>query len=232
MRFEKHEGKKKPLHVADQILKATQEGDIKPGDKLPPENELAELTGVSRASVREALAALRVAEILETRAGDGTYFKGFKNMEDIRTKLLETLSKNRRPLQLQEAREAFEIGIMKSATEKFGMEDEARMRRILNQMEEAAENNNYEKFIEYHKEFHMAIAKATENVVIEETVMGFTEIMDQRLWRDLEQQYYLPKKKEYLEESIEIHTRIFEALAKGDPDHSTKQMRQHFDRYS
>lgn len=232
MRFEKLRGKKKSVHVAEQIIKSARSGDIKPGDKLPSESELAEQTGVSRPSVREALAALRLTEIVKTRAGNGTYFMGLKDEENIRTRLLNTLEKNRHPLQLQEARAAFECGIIKSAVEKFNDEDRCSLEEILDQMTSAAEDEDYETFIEYHKKFHLAIAQATKNVVIEETVAGFKNIMDQRIWKDLERLYYLPEKKEYLEESVSIHSQIFKALKEKDSDGATFLMRRHFERYS
>lgn len=52
--FEKLEENNKPLHVANQLVKAIKAGNYKKGDKLPTEEELADRTGVSRASVREA----------------------------------------------------------------------------------------------------------------------------------------------------------------------------------
>lgn len=73
--FERLVSKKKSEHVVEQILEAIKSGRYGPGDKLPPEEEIAKLTGVSRPSVREALGALRLIGILETKVGDGTYVK-------------------------------------------------------------------------------------------------------------------------------------------------------------
>ena len=56
-------------HIQRMII----EGDLKPGDRLPPEHELADRLGVSRGSFREAVGALSHANILDVRRGDGTY---------------------------------------------------------------------------------------------------------------------------------------------------------------
>jgi GntR family transcriptional regulator, transcriptional repressor for pyruvate dehydrogenase complex len=56
-------------HIQRMII----EGELKPGDRLPPEHELADQLGVSCGSLREAVGALSHANILDVRRGDGTY---------------------------------------------------------------------------------------------------------------------------------------------------------------
>jgi len=68
--FETLVSKKKSEHVVEQILDAIKSGRYGPGDKLPPEDEIAEQTGVSRSSVREALESvpkLIVREVVQQR---------------------------------------------------------------------------------------------------------------------------------------------------------------------
>lgn len=52
--------------------------DLKPGDKLPSERELSERLNVGRSSVREALRALELLGLIETRRGEGTFMRDFK----------------------------------------------------------------------------------------------------------------------------------------------------------
>lgn len=54
MTFNKIQIKKKSTYIAEQIIEAVQKGIYKVGDKLPPEREIVQKTGVSRPSVREA----------------------------------------------------------------------------------------------------------------------------------------------------------------------------------
>ncbi|HZI44429.1 MAG TPA: GntR family transcriptional regulator, partial [Ilumatobacter sp.] len=57
----------------DNIRAMIRSGELGPGDRLPPENELAERLGVSRGSLREAVRALSQINVLDVRRGDGTY---------------------------------------------------------------------------------------------------------------------------------------------------------------
>ena len=63
--------------VTDRAITAIKQmvvdGELKPGDRLPPEKELSERIGVSRNSLREAVKALSVIRVLDVRQGDGTY---------------------------------------------------------------------------------------------------------------------------------------------------------------
>ena len=58
--------------ISAEILALLRQKELKPGDKLPPERELAEMLGVSRPSLREALRALSIMKVVEVRQGDGT----------------------------------------------------------------------------------------------------------------------------------------------------------------
>src|ERR687887_1393283 len=64
--------------IVQQIEGLLEKGDLKPGDQLPPERQLAEQFQVSRASVREALRTLELLGIVETRAGGGTFVRSAK----------------------------------------------------------------------------------------------------------------------------------------------------------
>lgn len=59
----------------DSIREMISSGELSPGDRLPPEGELAERLGVSRGSLREAVRALSQINVLDVRRGDGTYVK-------------------------------------------------------------------------------------------------------------------------------------------------------------
>ncbi|EKD34792.1 MAG: hypothetical protein ACD_75C02183G0001, partial [uncultured bacterium] len=65
--------KKKSSFIADQILRMINSGLYKAGSRLPSERTITEQMGVSRPSLREAISALQIVGILESRPGDGTY---------------------------------------------------------------------------------------------------------------------------------------------------------------
>src|SRR3954451_19952488 len=62
-----------PDQIASRLIALISERQLKAGDRLPPERELAALMGVSRSSLREALRALAMLGVMEMRQGDGTY---------------------------------------------------------------------------------------------------------------------------------------------------------------
>ena len=59
--------------VAGQVTDLVARGEFKPGDRLPPERDLAKLLGVSRPTVREAMIALEIAGLVEVRVGAGAF---------------------------------------------------------------------------------------------------------------------------------------------------------------
>ncbi len=231
VRFKRFHSESKPLHVVNQLLKAIKSGALVPGQRLPSEAELARMTGVSRSSVREALAALRLFGIVETRPGDGTYVKDArKDIERIRKELFGVLTRARDVLQLQEARAAFECGIMRLAAENLDEEDIKFLEEVIAGMRDAAEQANYERFLMLHKRFHLGIAKATKNVVVEQMAAKFFSLMEKDLWRKLEE-YLLPHGTAHLRESVAIHERILRALKDRDYILAGRRMEEHFERY-
>jgi len=64
------------VRVAERIADLINEGQVKPGDKLPSERDLAEMLKVSRPTVREAMIALEVSGVIEVRTGSGIYVAG------------------------------------------------------------------------------------------------------------------------------------------------------------
>jgi len=231
MSFERLAETNRPRHVVDQILSSIGDGTLGPGERLPSEVKLAELTGVGRTSVREALAALRLMGVVETKVGDGTYVRTVPDLDAIRGEISETIKKSEEVFQLQEARAAFECGIIRLAAERLGSKAIKSFETVLANMKQAAEASCYEDFVKHHKAFHLLIAKSTENAVIEETALSFLKIMEKEGWRDLERQYYLPGTDEFLKESVEIHSAIFDALRQQDEALATELMQKHFVRY-
>ena len=73
MPFQKIEAEKLSDAVVRQVEHLILHGILKPGERLPSERDLAEQLGVSRPSIREALAALQTAGLLEAKAGSGVY---------------------------------------------------------------------------------------------------------------------------------------------------------------
>jgi GntR family transcriptional repressor for pyruvate dehydrogenase complex len=112
MAFQKIATKRKSVRVAEQITEAIRKNVYNTGDRLPPERLIAEQMGVSRPSVREALSALQIAGVLESRAGDGTYVVSRADRQDAGILLLE---EEESPVEALEARRVIERAIAQAA---------------------------------------------------------------------------------------------------------------------
>ncbi|MFV0352526.1 MAG: FadR/GntR family transcriptional regulator [Oscillospiraceae bacterium] len=78
MQMEKVKKRKVYEDIVDQFSRKIESGELKSGDKLPTERELTEVMGVSRTSIREALRAMELIGMVESRVGDGTYVKSLR----------------------------------------------------------------------------------------------------------------------------------------------------------
>ena len=103
--FEPIETNKIYVKVIDQIMALIRNGSLKQGDQLPSEAELTIQFGVSRSSVREALKALEVLGILESKTGVGSFVKE-DTLSDVAFSLLHELAEEGGPLEIMEARKA------------------------------------------------------------------------------------------------------------------------------
>ena len=77
------------MKIVEQVRDLIKEGKLKPGDKLPSEHILAEKFGTSRPSVREALSALEILGITESRGGKGNFIKNNFHFPLYKQKLRE-----------------------------------------------------------------------------------------------------------------------------------------------
>ncbi|MBI3998745.1 MAG: FadR family transcriptional regulator, partial [Armatimonadetes bacterium] len=89
MAFQRIATKRKSALVAEQLIEAIRSNVYRVGSRLPPERVIAEQMGVSRPSVREALSALQLAGVLESRPGDGTYVVELPDRREAVVSLLE-----------------------------------------------------------------------------------------------------------------------------------------------
>ena len=201
---------------------------------MPSEAKLAELTGVGRTSVREALAALRLMGVVETRVGAGSYVAASVNGVAecaAANAITEAIAASTEAVQLQEARAVFESGMVRLAAARWSPEKAKAFKQLLSSMENSAVSEGYADYIRLHRDFHLALAQATDNAIVENTERSFLEYMDHEGWKDMERQSYLPNRREYLKESADEHRLIFEAVASGNGQEASDLMHEHFNRH-
>ena len=139
---------------------------LKPGDKIPPEPELAAALGVARTSVREATKILTYLGVLESKRAEGTFVtSGFK--ESMIDPMVYGIILNQEEdfKGLMELREMMEVGMLRLAMSKHTEEGMVRPRSKLNAMEslENRSGNIIDAFFEADNDFHDAVSALCEN---------------------------------------------------------------------
>lgn len=128
---------------------------LRPGSALPPENEMARRLGVGRSSVREAIKALEMIGLVETRRGSGLFVGNF-SLEPLLDTLAFNLLTDLMVLRdLLELRRVLETGMIDHAIQKRTDEQIAELRRCLGDMHQHA--SNAEAFTDADREFHQIL---------------------------------------------------------------------------
>ncbi|MFE0458817.1 FadR/GntR family transcriptional regulator [Kitasatospora sp. NPDC058965] len=192
------------------IRQLIRDGELAPGSKLPPEQQLAASLGLSRNLMREAVKALVVARVLEIRRGDGTYVTSLEPAV-----LLEGLGgavellQGDTVLELMEARRLFEPAATALAAHRITDEELAEVARHLSAMQET--RDDVELMNQHDAAFHRAVVRATHNETLATLLEHVSErTLRARIWRGLVDD-------EVADRTVAEHRAIHEALAARDP---------------
>lgn len=214
--------KKTFLYVAEQILEAIRRGDYPPGSVLPPERKLAADFGISRQVMRETLAALHLAQVVETRAGIGTYITNAPT--DDLTRGLWSVADDESPVEVMEARFLLEPGAARMAAERLTEADKDDLGALLAQMQQSV--NDWEQFGELDLQFHIRIAEATHNTVIARSVRALASYASQGLWKSMRESAYL-RRTDLPQKYLAHHQRTYDALVARDGEAAAASTLEH-----
>lgn len=225
--FHKIAYKKKSTHAAEQILEAIRRGTFRVGDKLPAERELAERMGISRPLVREALSALQIVGILESRPGDGTYVRRAVSAAEANPALC-LLEESESLQDAFEARRLLEEGIVTLACRKAEADDLQRLQEALTEMAQAAARKDFEALNRANRRFHLALAQATHNGLLVRALEPLLEVMHQQLPLKVRESFYRDEDRRFAK-TFAVHRELVEALVAQDRQRARQLMRRHFD---
>ena len=160
-------------------------GELRPGDRLPKEADLADHLGLSRSSLREAVKALSQIRVLDVRQGDGTYVTSLQPsllLEGISTAV--ELVQDETLLELTEVRRLLEPAATGLAATRISTDQLAEVKGHLDAMRDAAED--VEQLIKHDTAFHRAVVAATGNVTLTTLLDGISsQTLRARVWRGL-----------------------------------------------
>ncbi len=226
--FERVATKKKSAQVAEQIVDRIRRGVYKVGDRLPPERVIAEQMAVSRPSVREALSALELTGIVESRSGDGTYVARVApdRLEEVAA--LSILEESSSIQEALEARKVFERSIVVLAVQRGSRQTLAPVQAAVVEMEEAAAARDYDRFNAANHRFHLGIAAMSGNAYLQGTLQPLLAVMRERLALALRRKAY-QHRQDYFDRTLRAHKEILTALEAGDEAGAQRAMDAHFD---
>lgn len=151
--------------IVDQIQAQVQSGQLSPGDRLPPERELAEQFGVSRTAVREAIKSLAEKGLVTVEVGRGTFVRALTSEHVVEAMSLLLGDERGTLAALQVARELLEIPIARLAATHRTLGQIERLTQLLREMEST--QHDPQRFIFADTDFHIELARATGNPVLE-----------------------------------------------------------------
>jgi GntR family transcriptional repressor for pyruvate dehydrogenase complex len=209
-----------PEEIANRLLQQIREQELRPGDKLPAERNLAEMMRVSRPVVREALRALALMRVVDIRQGDGTYITSLEPRQLI-AHLDFVFSKDSVALvQLLEARRVIESGNVRLAALRVTASDLAELETLVATLGGAIDEPG--RFSELDIELHIAVCAAAGNFLL----LQFMNIISTLGRVSRERTGGL---REVREAAMHDHRLLLEALRAHDPDAAERVMLRHLD---
>jgi GntR family transcriptional repressor for pyruvate dehydrogenase complex len=211
--------------LADEIVNDILAGTYPPHAPLPSETELAELAGVSRLTVREAVKALAAKSVVRVEHGRGTFVNPSDHWSVLDPVLLVARSSQGEdrlalPRKLIEARRVVEVAVAELAAERRSPEDVQLLEGSLADMRAAAEAQDTAAFVAADIAFHQQVMDAAGNTFLASLFDPLARIL--QLTRH-QTSAHAPVR----EHAIEHHERILEAVRRGTPTTAGRMMRDH-----
>ena len=222
MEFTEVNNKRTYRQIIEQFMGMIERGEIKPGDKLPGERELAEKLGSSRPSVREAFRTLEILGVIEVRHGGGTFIREFNVAPFINMIAPLFYTKSRNIEDLTDFRILLEGEAVKAAA--LSHNDS-----IVGSMETSLELMNDEDPRVREKadlDFHRAIFAASGN----RTFVFAGECLSYILYASVHlNREVIQGKDDMAERWAEDHRRILDAVSAGDPEAAYNALKSHLE---
>jgi GntR family transcriptional repressor for pyruvate dehydrogenase complex len=203
--------------VGEQLAEAVK--DLPAGTRVPSERELMKSLGVGRSTVREALNGLALLGLVEIRHGQGVFVTEKPPEQEIGTSELQKALMKGVTRDFIEARLVVEVEVARLAAERRTDADLQRIEETVEALK-AKGDASVEEALEPATQFNQAVADAAHNEVLAGMIGSFVQLM-------VERGPDLYEREGFRDWDVNEHTRIYEAIAAGDPDQAASRMREH-----
>lgn len=220
--FEPIKNQKIYQQVVEQIQSMLLEGSLKKGDRLPSERDMSERFQVSRASIREALRALEIIGIIESRQGEGNFIR-----ESFNGQVFEPLSVmfklNKGTFHdILEYRMIFEPQAAAMAASRIDDQEKEELGNLLDQLLRSDDDKESSAL---DLKIHRKIVAISGNYLMESTMTAISVIMQSFVEEARTSLFQWSENRAQL---IDIHKRMCHAIMEGDSDRASKAVQDHF----
>ncbi|ERE04584.1 GntR family transcriptional regulator [Pseudogulbenkiania ferrooxidans EGD-HP2] len=212
--------------IVQQLEKRILDGVLKPGDRLPPERQLAEEFGVSRPSLREAIQQLASRGLLSSRQGGGTWVTD--RLETAFSDPWEKLLNQHEELHgdLLEFRRVLEGTVARCAASRATPADVERLRRCVERLQQAYRSGDLAEQAQADVEFHQAVAEASHNVLFAHLSGSLLAMLQRHVKDNIANLFAVGEVAEALREQ---HLSIWQAIRDRQPDAAQLAAERHID---
>jgi GntR family transcriptional repressor for pyruvate dehydrogenase complex len=208
------------MQVVEHIRLLISSGEVRPGDRLPPERDLARQLKISRSSLRSGIGFLAAMGVLKSRHGAGTFVaSGPPSFDSSSFSVLGALH-GFLPGQMFEARSVIESNLAALAAERATDEQITELAEEVAEMYAALDDPH--EYLIHDVRFHRAIARAAANPIL-------AAVMETIIANLYERRSKTIQNAVDLKESSEMHREIFRAIRSHNPAQARRAMEQHLE---
>ena len=209
--------------VIEKVKKMILSGELKPGEKLPPEREFAEKLEVSRNSVREAIRIMDLMGIVSSQQGSGNYVTCEFQKSITETMAMMFAMDQVNDKQISQVRYSLEVLAFTLALDRVREEDLAKMEECVEKLDKNGDSKNNATL---DKIIHYTLARASGNQLLIDILEACSGVFD-ILIEDM--RYGILKNENRKTELNECHRHLVDALREGDREKGLQALKWHFE---
>lgn len=206
--------------IIEQLKTLIENGEYHPGDRLPPERELAQLLRVSRAPVREALVALELLDVVEGRVGEGWFVK-----RTVDSALDVTAVQGRPPSDILESRLLIECTVIERVALQHDEDELSMLQRSVDAFQVEVNSGLFHG--EADRMFHLGLTRVTGNAVFTDLVAYLWGLQNEQFFRRVEGMTGNDRAR--VARYVEEHRDMVAAITERNAARAHERMRRHLE---